>query len=976
MKFKHKLYHYQQDVLKVFQKEIERWDKKIHVVAPPWSGKTIMGLEMISRIEGNHLILVPNITLQYQWRDKIEQFFLEEWESIDEVVSTTIDEVKKVNILTYQSLTSSNRNNDLILDKIFEKWYFSVKTEFKNKEEFFEYVEVLKDIDIEEYKEKISKYKKVLKTWKQDFVEKILSKKILDYFSTLKKNNIESIVVDEAHHLTSWWSKVIYYLWEWLWNEESDNFNSKNKTDKISESIITEVLKLTNKNKYSKIANFPLIIWLTATPPYDDIDFFILDDDYSKLLWEVDYYIPTPAVVKSARLAPWSDLVYFVEPWEDLKNTLEKTDKKLELFLKNNKEKICNYIFSLLEKNYDSMLNKSHSRLINYLKFLNNYSDNDISKYYFDEKIWEEILLLDIAKTVWKYLSYLEIWKIKNNWSLSHLKKGIIGEFFIEKTKKLFYELWFIWRSNNFYKFRTRIENMLIYSKSKIDWIKTILDKEIQNLWGNLKCAIITDFLEDRDWIINCKYILKELYKYKSLNPRLVSWQWIWKLSENWELEEIESNILEVTKELEEWKINLVIWTRWILWEWWDCPWLNTLIDLTGIVAYMSVNQVRWRAIRLDKNNLNKVANVYDIVTYFEWYTKEVDLYRLERKHEKFYWVDDTGLIIRWVDHIYPNIRKNISNYKKINENMLKRSSLRSYYYKLWWIWGKYENKEVFWLDLELNTLEKYIPFVNFRVYDSFSFFKFLKEKEKLDNILKNKFYRELMKRFLKDFLKNIVKSLKQTSELPQKFSYDLIESKSWNFKLVSSYKDDLVIKKFILDISTIFKTISTQKYVLDYPFAYYDWENIELKYLPFWLPDSLSKNQVYRGIFSKELKNDFLKSWFLLNLSSLIDKWIKVPILWWSLTWINLLSTFSPVLIPSILPFIWMWWLILFFIPMFYKKRNKLIKQYKELFNKFITGYWYYSYRFIYLNSKKTNKNDYIWKKPIIEAKVEKLWI
>jgi hypothetical protein len=32
----------------------------------------------------------------------------------------------------------------------------------------------------------------------------------------------------------------------------------------------------------------------------------------------------------------------------------------------------------------------------------------------------------------------------------------------------------------------------------------------------------------------------------------------------------------------------------------------------------MSVNQVRGRAIRLDKSNLNKVANIYDIVTYYE----------------------------------------------------------------------------------------------------------------------------------------------------------------------------------------------------------------------------------------------------------------------------------------------------------------------------------------------------------------------
>ena len=46
------------------------------------------------------------------------------------------------------------------------------------------------------------------------------------------------------------------------------------------------------------------------------------------------------------------------------------------------------------------MLNKLYLVLINYLKFIKRYFDIDISSYYFDEKIWEYILLEDIAKTV------------------------------------------------------------------------------------------------------------------------------------------------------------------------------------------------------------------------------------------------------------------------------------------------------------------------------------------------------------------------------------------------------------------------------------------------------------------------------------------------------------------------------------------------------------------------------------------------
>jgi glycosidase len=71
--------------------------------------------------------------------------------------------------------------------------------------------------------ESISKYKKRLKTSNKDNVEDILSKKVLDYFQRLRDFGITSIVVDEAHHLTSWWSKVIYKLWENLGKSESHN---------------------------------------------------------------------------------------------------------------------------------------------------------------------------------------------------------------------------------------------------------------------------------------------------------------------------------------------------------------------------------------------------------------------------------------------------------------------------------------------------------------------------------------------------------------------------------------------------------------------------------------------------------------------------------------------------------------------------------------------------------------------------------
>jgi len=61
----------------------------------------------------------------------------------------------------------------------------------------------------------------------------------------------------------------------------------------------------------------------------------------------------------------------------------------------------------------------------------------------------------------------------------------------------------------------------------------------------------------------------------------------------------------------------------------------------------MSVNQVRGRAIRLDKENLNKTSNIYDIVCIGGGYQGMKDFARLEGKHEKFYGVNAAGMIVK-----------------------------------------------------------------------------------------------------------------------------------------------------------------------------------------------------------------------------------------------------------------------------------------------------------------------------------------
>jgi superfamily II DNA or RNA helicase len=46
-------------------------NKRLHLVAAPGSGKTVLGLEVIRRVNQPTLVLAPTITIRDQWVDRL-----------------------------------------------------------------------------------------------------------------------------------------------------------------------------------------------------------------------------------------------------------------------------------------------------------------------------------------------------------------------------------------------------------------------------------------------------------------------------------------------------------------------------------------------------------------------------------------------------------------------------------------------------------------------------------------------------------------------------------------------------------------------------------------------------------------------------------------------------------------------------------------------------------------------------------------
>ena len=109
MKFRYRFRKHQQMMLDKLDRKLRSSRRKVfrfHLVAPPGSGKTIVGLEIARRLDVPTAVICPNITIQGQWADKI-RLVLPEYgaDALPEEINIGTPTIKPVNIFTYQMLS-------------------------------------------------------------------------------------------------------------------------------------------------------------------------------------------------------------------------------------------------------------------------------------------------------------------------------------------------------------------------------------------------------------------------------------------------------------------------------------------------------------------------------------------------------------------------------------------------------------------------------------------------------------------------------------------------------------------------------------------------------------------------------------------------------------------------------------------------------------------------------------------------------
>lgn len=525
-------------------------DNHFHLVAAPGSGKTVVGLEALRRVGRPALVFAPTIAIRDQWIRRFLDSFWNEALAPD-WLSTDLSEPRLLTIATYQSLTRFEENGEV----------------------------------------------------------GALAK-------SLESANVGTLVFDEAHHLRNQWWKTL---------------------DQIKAGLKS-----------------PVIIALTATPPYDVTQ--IEWNRYASICGVVDEEISAPELVKAKNLCPHQDFIYFCEPTAREQQEIEKFSRGISAFLA------------------DVALNDAFITAIHQHPVLANPSE------FIDELLGEGDYYLSLAlflkhargiapEALLNVMGLAEVVlpPFNHGWA-EVLFSGVLfsdrdsfrqHEEVLQRLQRELAACGAIERRTVLLKSSAHNNRLLRSSASKLQSVADIVELESRTLDWRLRMLVLTDYIRDEDFPgddgvekiftkIGVVPIFEYLRKLRLPNVQLgvmtgrlvivpsaasgaleVAAKELGISASSYTLEplwhdptytrlEFSSGdggpVLELgTRLFSEGHFNVLVGTAALLGEGWDAPAVNSLVMATVIGSYVSSNQIRGRAIRVDPSDEFKTATLWHL---------------------------------------------------------------------------------------------------------------------------------------------------------------------------------------------------------------------------------------------------------------------------------------------------------------------------------------------------------------------------
>ncbi|MFR5602536.1 MAG: DEAD/DEAH box helicase family protein, partial [Lachnospiraceae bacterium] len=417
----------------------------------------------------------------------------------------------------------------------------------------------------------------------------------IDIFQTIRDHGIRTICLDEAHHLKNEWQRALE----------------------------TFMGQLDGDMK---------VIALTATPPYDSDGSEW--ERYQKVCGEIDEEIFVPELVAQNTLCPHQDYVYFSYPTQAEQDMLQEYKKNAALAVE---EMGRMPVFSTICRN----LNASRDYEILFAS----------AKEYIALLVLLQKFGFPISKRIVKQMTAgrgLPSFQMK--YAETAIQFLLDGELLAEDEKLKIVELL---KNYQVYSKRRvaldlneKLKKTLISSTGKLESIRQIADCEFSNMGSQLRMLVLTDYIKKEDvpkiatgeelTSVSVVSIFETIRKGNEavnigvLSGSLVILPDTIDLSgvkhKRQHIEGTRYSVVDIAgsnhetvglvgKLFKTGAIQILVGTKSLLGEGWDSPCINSLILASFVGSFVLSNQMRGRAIRIDKNNPDKTGNIWHLVS-------------------------------------------------------------------------------------------------------------------------------------------------------------------------------------------------------------------------------------------------------------------------------------------------------------------------------------------------------------------------
>lgn len=266
----------------------------LHIVAPPGAGKTLLGLALAAANGRRALVLAPTTIVRAQWAEQARRFFRVPAGAPPDASSDAPASAPPVadappvpgrsaahlTALTYQSLAVVDDSGPW-QEAARRRWIDELARDGRSPARARAWLDELAASNRSAYTRGIRSRAAAVRAGVDELddaaVAALLSTAARERLDALVDAGIATIVVDECHHLRAHWAVVVRYL----------------------------------SRRLAAAGRAPTLIGLTATAPSSE------DPSYARyhaLLGEVDAEVPVPAVIRAGCLAPARELAWFTLP--------------------------------------------------------------------------------------------------------------------------------------------------------------------------------------------------------------------------------------------------------------------------------------------------------------------------------------------------------------------------------------------------------------------------------------------------------------------------------------------------------------------------------------------------------------------------------------------------------------------------------------------------------------------------------------